>query len=133
MSGEDHSSALKLPHTEQRCKRLAEWTYRRFPQLDRTVSYTGRHGIYSETPDYLPIFSKITAESNICYIVGCNVWGQAVMSCLGSIIPAVLGYRPYEHDEQEIEALCTIERFAVACESAKSSGGKHKTVTGTYG
>lgn len=115
MSGEDHFSALKPPHTKERCRRLAEWTYRRFPQLDRNAPFTGRHGVYSETPDLLPIFSKTTAESRICYLVGCNAWGQALMSCLGYMVPAVLGYRPYEPDEEQIENLCSIRRFPVAC------------------
>lgn len=132
MSGEDHFSALKLPYTDQRCKSLAAWTYRRFPQLDRNVPYTGRHGIYSETPDFLPIFSKTTAESSVCYIVGCNAWGQAILSCLGNIVPAVLGYRPYEKDEKEIEALCSIQRFPITCKAVEPSGCKHETVSGAF-
>jgi len=55
---------------------MAEWTYDRFPQLDRTQPSVGRAGVYSETPDLLPIFGPPRPGSRLCYLVGCNAWGQ---------------------------------------------------------
>ena len=78
MSGEDHFSSRKSPLVAERCRSLASWTYDRFPALDRTRPYTARYGVYSETPDLLPIFGTAREGSGICYIVGCNAWGQAV-------------------------------------------------------
>lgn len=116
MSGEDHFSAMKLPRAEQRCQSLAEWTYNRFPQLDRSQPFSGRYGVYSETPDLLPIFGTTSSESRVCYIVGCNAWGQSVMSSLGHVVPAVLGLRPFDPTEESILKLCSIRRFVAACQ-----------------
>eukprot|EP00035_Acanthoeca_spectabilis_P038248 m.51488 g.51488 ORF g.51488 m.51488 type:complete len:442 (-) comp9055_c0_seq1:74-1399(-) len=115
MSGEDHFSALKEDHCEERCRRMAEWTYARFPQLDRSAPAVGRAGVYSETPDLLPIFGPPRSGSRLCYLVGCNAWGQAIMSCLGDMVPAAIGLRPYTREEQTIADLCSIQRFVVSC------------------
>eukprot|EP00039_Didymoeca_costata_P002352 m.59559 g.59559 ORF g.59559 m.59559 type:complete len:445 (+) comp11255_c0_seq2:119-1453(+) len=111
MSGEDHYSGHKLPEERERCKRLAEWTKARHPYLDTSLPYTYRYGIYSETPDALPIFGRPSENSNICYIVGCNAWGQALMSCLGDIVPAQLGLRPHSPEELKIANFCSVRRF----------------------
>ena len=94
--------------------------YDRFPQVDRAAGFVGRSGVYSETPDLLPIFGSTRPESAVCYIVGCNAWGQAIMSALGDMVPAALGFRPYTADEREVAALCTIRRFTVACGAPSS-------------
>lgn len=66
-----HSLTYGVP-----CGRMAEWTYARFPQLDRSAPAVGRAGVYSETPDLLPIFGPPRPGSRLCYLVGCNAWGQ---------------------------------------------------------
>ena len=111
MSGEDHFSALKAPLAKERCERLATWTFNHFPALDRTLPYTYRYGVYSETPDLLPIFGKTDSSSNICYVNGCNAWGQSIFSCLATMVPATLGFRAYDGDERKIADLCSIRRF----------------------
>eukprot|EP00037_Helgoeca_nana_P013928 m.129044 g.129044 ORF g.129044 m.129044 type:complete len:474 (+) comp22304_c0_seq1:20-1441(+) len=115
MSGEDHYSALKPDLCESRCRNLATWTYEHFPQLDQSQPFVGRAGVYSETPDLLPIFGSPAPQSRLCYIVGCNAWGQAIMSSLGDIVPAALGFREFTADEREIAQLCSIRRFTVSC------------------
>ena len=36
-----------------------------------------RYGVYSETPDLMPLVGEPADSPGVCYIVGCNAWGQA--------------------------------------------------------
>ena len=76
ISGEDHYSGLKSPRAKQRCGRLAQWGWTKYPYLEFGADYPATYGIYSETPDFMPLIGKTDPESCVCYMVGCNAWGK---------------------------------------------------------
>ena len=41
--------------------------------------------------DYAPIVGTARRGSGVCYVVGCNAWGQAAMSYAASLVPGILG------------------------------------------
>lgn len=105
ISGEDHFSAMKPPRMKERCQSLAKWVGEKYPELKPNTlpgtkapgtnavvppMYKQQYGVYSETPDHLPILGSVKG-SRICYIVGCNAWGQASLSYCASLIPKILG------------------------------------------
>ena len=102
ISGEDHFSAMKPPRMKERCESLAKWVGEKYPELKPNTlpgtnvdppNYKQQYGVYSETPDHLPILGSVKG-SNICYIVGCNAWGQASLSYCASLMPKILGVDP---------------------------------------
>jgi glycine/D-amino acid oxidase-like deaminating enzyme len=130
-SGEDHFSAYKDPQTTERCGNLIRWTLDKYQcagQLDshdddnENDNIVQQHGVYSETPDYVPIVGSIQRkggdgdesdnnEATVCYLLGCNAFGQAVLSYTSALVPGLLGYRPLTDDEKDIMELFTVQRF----------------------
>jgi hypothetical protein len=51
--------------------------------------------------DNLPIVGKVSAESEIYYMVGCNAWGQASLSAVASLAPSLLGFRTMNETEKK--------------------------------
>jgi glycine/D-amino acid oxidase-like deaminating enzyme len=112
ISGEDHFSGLKRPRWEQRCRRLAEWGWKKFPNISRDDTYFARYGVYSETADYLPIVGSVDDENkSLCYMVGCNAVGQSILFQVAAMAPALLGYRDFAPEEAAVASLFSIRRF----------------------
>jgi glycine/D-amino acid oxidase-like deaminating enzyme len=111
ISGEDHFSALKNPRLKYRCQILEKWGKSNYDFLKHSSNVIYENGVYSETPDILPLVGKMSDNSNIVYIVGCNAWGQASMSGAAYLIPAILGERNIEKEEQEMIDFLSIRRF----------------------
>ena len=119
-SGEDHYSALKPPRAAQRCQSLTKWTREKYPNIwappsssHDTETVPEQYGVYSETPDSVPIIGHANETSKVCYLLGCNAWGQAVLSGIAAIIPALLGYREMSIEEKESMRLVSIRRFSL--------------------
>ena len=112
ISGEDHYSGLKSPRAKQRCGRLAQWGWEKYPYLEFGADYPSTYGIYSETPDFMPLVGKPDSNSRVCYMVGCNAWGQASLSAAAALAPALLGYREMSEVEQSTADLFSIRRFS---------------------
>jgi glycine/D-amino acid oxidase-like deaminating enzyme len=114
-SGEDHFSAYKDPKCKERCDNLIQWTLEKYGCNPSSVSSDDiphQHGIYSETPDCVPLVGSINPNSNaICYLLGCNAWGQTVLSYSSSLIPGLLGYRPLTESQRDNLELLSIHRF----------------------
>jgi glycine/D-amino acid oxidase-like deaminating enzyme len=124
ISGEDHFSALKAPRGKERCQKLARWTKQAYPQVFNdagtgegeavdTAAYDWQYGVYSETPDAVPIVGQTSAKSRVCYLLGCNAWGQAVLSYAATLIPGLLGYRELDEEESDLFSLLTVRRFSL--------------------
>ena len=117
MSGEDHFSALKPPQCKQRCANLTHWTRERYGCVDDNdddddiASVPQQYGVYSETPDLVPLVGTIHETSRICYLLGCNAWGQTVLSYVSSLVPALLGRQPWTTEQRDAMELFTIRRF----------------------
>lgn len=111
ISGEDHFSGLKAPRATQRNRTLAQWGYTKYPYLDPKAPYPERYGIYSETADFVPLVGMPRGSDKVCYMVGCNAWGQASLSAVASMAPALLGYRDFRPEEVNGAKLCSIRRF----------------------
>ena len=112
LSGEDHFSALKSPRAKERCERLARWAWEKYPYLDPGAHYPARYGTYSETADFMPIVGTATDSSRVCYMVGCNAWGQASLSAAAAMAPGLLGYRDLTAEEERTARLFSIRRFS---------------------
>ena len=112
ISGEDHYSGLKSPRAKQRCGRLAQWGWHKYPYLEFGADYPATYGIYSETPDFMPLVGKPDSSSRICYMVGCNAWGQASLSAAAALAAPLLGYREMSDTEQRTADLFSIRRFS---------------------
>lgn len=111
ISGEDHYSGLKCPRAKERNTNLATWGYGKYPYLDSKAPYPEAYGIYSETADFLPLVGMTRNSSAVCYMVGCNAWGQASLSAIAGMAPALLGYREFRPEELDAAKLCSIQRF----------------------
>ena len=121
ISGEDHYSGLKSPRAKQRCGRLAQWGWSKYPYLEFGAEYPATYGIYSETPDFMPLLGKANPTSRICYMVGCNAWGQASLSAAAALAAPLLGYREMSAFERSISDLFSIRRF-----SGRRSGSENE-------
>jgi glycine/D-amino acid oxidase-like deaminating enzyme len=114
ISGEDHFTALKNPRLKFRCKILEEWGLEKYPFLKKNLTPEDIlyiNGVYSETPDLIPLVGKLSDKSNVVYIVGCNAWGQASMSGAAYLVPALLGERKIESEDKELINFLDIKRF----------------------
>lgn len=118
VSGEDHFSAYKLPKLSERCGRMINWAQEKYGRPLEVVNeeITQQYGIYSETPDLVPLVGTRRDDSRICYLVGCNAAGQTILSYAASLVPNLLGYGGgvKQLDESQRDALCllSIRRFA---------------------
>ena len=74
ISGEDHYSGLKSPRQNNGVG-VGQWGWTKYPYLEFGADYPATYGIYSETPDFMPLIGK-TDPSCVCYMVGCNAWGK---------------------------------------------------------
>lgn len=118
ISGEDHFSALKPPRAHERCKNLANWTQEAysgvFPAPDTaSAPYDWQYGVYSETPDSVPIVGHTSDSSKVCYLLGCNAWGQAVLSYTATLVPGLLGFTPLTEEQSDLFELVSVRRFAL--------------------
>jgi len=114
ISGEDHYSALKGPRYAERCQRLAAWVKEMYPsEFKVNPQYGTQYGVYSETPDSVPIIGHPNQSSRVCYLLGCNAWGQAVMSYAATLVPGLLGFADLSNDQRDILSLFTIRRFSL--------------------
>jgi glycine/D-amino acid oxidase-like deaminating enzyme len=118
ISGEDHFSALKPPRMQQRCAALAQWTVEKYPYLaggadGALPEYAQRYGVYSETPDSVPLVGLPYRGARVCYLLGCNAWGQASLSYAASLVPGMLGYHTLSASQKDKLKLLTIRRFAM--------------------
>lgn len=118
ISGEDHFSALKPPRALERCKNLAHWTQQAYadvypaPEVE-TAPYEWQYGVYSETPDSVPVVGRTSDSSKVCYLLGCNAWGQAVLSYTATLVPGLLGYTALTDEQSDLFELVTVRRFAL--------------------
>jgi len=122
ISAEDHFSAMKPPRMVERCQNLADWVGMKYPHLKESIENNGiveKYGVYSETPDFLPIVGTASKESRVCYIMGCNACGQATLSYSSSLVPGLLGYKngekvqkyKFTKEQKEHLRLLSIRRF----------------------
>lgn len=116
-SGEDHYSALKPPRQFERCKALTDWTLEKLPYLIPEniddIKYNSRYGIYSETPDHAPLVGIPHPDSRVCYLLGCNAWGQSSLSYCSSLIPKILGYQEMDNESNDLFQCINIRRYAL--------------------
>ena len=119
ISGEDHFSAYKSPKVEERCERLSRWTLDRYNcghlYTDEEISaFPKQYGLYSETVDMVPMIGTLTEENeqNICYLLGCNAWGQTILSYCASLVPGLLGYQELTESQRDVLQLVSIRRFS---------------------
>jgi len=113
-SGEDHFSALKSPRAVERCQSLATWTGERYPYLSSSAEpgkYGARYGVYSETPDHMPLVGIPHPDSRVCYLLGCNAWGQASLSYASTLVPGLLGVTELTQAQKECLPILDIKRF----------------------
>jgi glycine/D-amino acid oxidase-like deaminating enzyme len=115
ISGEDHYSAFKPPRVNERTENLAKWLQKQYPNIwgNKELKYETQYGIYAETPDLVPIVGHTNADSKVCYLLGCNGWGQAVLSYLSTLIPGILGYTELTEEQKFCFSLTTIQRFSL--------------------
>jgi glycine/D-amino acid oxidase-like deaminating enzyme len=117
VSGEDHYSAYKAPLCKERCANLTKWTLDRYgaDQLDKagSDSLVQQYGVYSETPDHVPLIGHVTSKSKVCYLLGCNAWGQTVLSYSSSLVPGLLGYNELDEGHRDSLKLLSIRRFRI--------------------
>jgi glycine/D-amino acid oxidase-like deaminating enzyme len=114
VSGEDHFSAYKAPRAPERCTRLSKWTLRRYGcdfEDSDVASLPQQYGLYSETPDMVPLVGPIRDGSRICYLLGCNAWGQTILSSCASLLPGVMGYAELDEEQRGTFDLVSIQRF----------------------
>jgi glycine/D-amino acid oxidase-like deaminating enzyme len=132
VSGEDHCSAYKPPFVEERCRNLSTWTLQHYDQADTEDNlrrYPQQYGVYSETPDSVPLVGFLKGNiggsigggdndddyhnsSRVCYLLGCNAWGQTILSYCSSLVPGLLGYAELTDDQRDVLSLVSIDRFS---------------------
>jgi glycine/D-amino acid oxidase-like deaminating enzyme len=117
VSGEDHFSAYKAPVCQERCANLTRWTLERYgaDQLSKvdSDSLVQQYGVYSETPDLVPLIGHLTGKSKVCYLLGCNALGQTVFSYSSSLVPGLLGYNELNKGQRDCLKLLSIRRFQI--------------------
>lgn len=118
ISGEDHYSGLKSPRADERCGRLARWGWQTYPYLQAEVEHPQKYAIYSETADFMPLVGTPHDDSRVCYMVGCNAWGQASLSAAAALAPALLGYRALSPEDNATARLFSIRRFSARSTAA---------------
>jgi glycine/D-amino acid oxidase-like deaminating enzyme len=116
-SGEDHFSAYKPPLVSERCASLIRWTQKTYSNESQSQvdlnDIPQQYGVYSETPDSVPLVGHIGSESRVCYLVGCNAWGQTVLTYCASLAPALLRYKELDKEQRDNLELLSIGRFSL--------------------
>ena len=118
-SGEDHFSAYKDAKQRDRCGNLIRWTLQRYAGCPKNNNNKAscyddipqQYGIYSETPDFAPLVGCFINSKVICYLLGCNAWGQTVLSYSSSLVPGILGYTDLTGSQKDKMKLLSIRRF----------------------
>jgi len=112
-SGEDHFSAYKDPKLKERCASLIGWTQQQYgcKEVIDTDSISQQYGVYSDTPDYVPLVGTLRDDSAICYLLGCNAWGQTILSYASSLVTGLLGYQKLSDSQRDSLQLFTVRRF----------------------
>jgi glycine/D-amino acid oxidase-like deaminating enzyme len=114
LSGEDGFSALKPPRASEKISNLVKWTRSKFPHLETGIEkMTSSYGVLSSTPDHVPIVGTPSPSSRVAYVLGCNASGQASLSYGASLMPAILGYKPFTLEQKDLFLLLDIRRFAL--------------------
>lgn len=115
VSGADHFSALKPPRDAERCAELAAWTCEWYRGKLTADGAQTQYGVYSETPDRAPLVGPLRRGSAVHYLLGCQAWGQAILSALAASMPAVMGVAAWTSAEErdEYEALFGATRFSI--------------------
>lgn len=113
ISGNDHYSANLKGRMIERCKELEEWAKHRYPFLRNSKEVKYINGVYSETPDHLPILGSVNKNSKIFYNLGCNAAGQATLSATSILILCLLGEKGMNKEEEEMINLIDIKRFRI--------------------
>ena len=113
ISGEDHFSGLKPPRTTHRCMNMKNYISDKYPHFNKIdeKDLKFKEGILTETPDFIPLVGKLSEDSSIIYFLGCNGWGQAVLSGVAPMIPILLEARKASKIEQELLNFIDIKRF----------------------
>lgn len=67
-SGEDHFSAYKPPLDSERCANLVRWTQDTYNDESQPDLHDipQQYGVYSETPDSVPLVGYVGPESRVC-------------------------------------------------------------------
>mmetsp|Transcript_34388 Transcript_34388/g.34970 ORF Transcript_34388/g.34970 Transcript_34388/m.34970 type:complete len:280 (+) Transcript_34388:2-841(+) len=106
---------------------------------EQVAAFPQQYGLYSETVDMVPIVGTVVLEgddndndhengnldvdnqqerkrrkketTNVCYLVGCNAWGQTILSYCATLVPGLLGYEEFTDQQREILHLVSIRRF----------------------
>jgi glycine/D-amino acid oxidase-like deaminating enzyme len=115
ISGEDHFSAYKPPHLEERCANLSQWALEHYQCNTDNIdlaTFPQQYGLYSETPDMVPLLGRLTPNSRVCYLLGCNAWGQSILSYCSSLVPGLLEYAKLTDEQQDCLKLLSIQRFS---------------------
>ena len=55
---------------------------------------------------------KEEKRNGICYLLGCNAWGQTILSYCASLVPGLLGYQDFTDTQRDILQLVSIRRFS---------------------
>lgn len=115
-SGEDHFSAYKAPQCQERCANLSKWTLETYRVAnDDDIDFDSipqQYGVYSETPDLVPLLGSLHSGSKVCYLVGCNAWGQTVLSYCASLVPGLLGVTELTESQRDKLKLLSVRRFS---------------------
>jgi len=56
---------------------------------------------------------RTSDASKVCYLLGCNAWGQAVLSYTATLVPGLLGYTPMTEEQSDLFELVSVRRFAL--------------------
>jgi glycine/D-amino acid oxidase-like deaminating enzyme len=115
ISGEDHFSAYKPPHLLERSDRLSKWALQQYEIDIQNIgcdSFPQQYGLYGETPDMVPLIGKLHKDSRVCYLTGCNAWGQTILSYCASLVPGMLELTDLTKEQQDILKLVQIQRFS---------------------
>jgi glycine/D-amino acid oxidase-like deaminating enzyme len=117
VSGEDHYSAMKPPRAAERCAALVDWTVGRQPTLASAAASGAveqQYGVYSETPDFLPLVGLPRPGSRVCYLLGCNACGQTVLTYAAAMVPGILGFAALDREQEEaLKTLMPISRYSL--------------------
>jgi hypothetical protein len=59
----------------------------------------------------LPLVGFAGPDDRVCYLCGCNAWGQASLSYAVALVPGILGFEALTGERREAAELLDIKRF----------------------